>query len=423
MAISILNNIAAMEAENQLNITQNNLQNTLLQLSSGQRINSGADDAAGLAIANGLQANTTALNQSVQNANTGVGALQVADGALSQVTTILNRAVTLATESANGTVGDSQRGALQAEYSQIQQEINQIGSTTTYNGTVIFNQQAGQSIFLSDGVKSSTITANPVNLQTSSLLTGDMGSITATGTGTSTIAAGDTVTLGNTVYTFVGAGDLGTAGGATAQVGTTTAGAVNVLVGSSVAQSMQNLADAVNGDASQADMTYQSGAGANPDAIAGVSSNTDGSSTINFLATAQGQVDYPSTGAGVPLAFTAGGKDGDAPTVSGANLTLSNTDLSTAGDAQLALTVINNAIATVASERGNIGAVVNRLQDASNVMTDQVQNLTSAENGIMAADIPTAVSNLSQYMILDQSGISALAQANSVQQSILKLLS
>ena len=82
MAISLLNNISALEAQNQLNITQTNLQKTLFQLSSGSRINSGADDAAGLAIANGLAANITALTQSSANANTGVGSLQVADGVL-----------------------------------------------------------------------------------------------------------------------------------------------------------------------------------------------------------------------------------------------------------------------------------------------------------------------------------------------------
>jgi len=136
--ISLLNNISALEAQNQLNVTQSKLQNTLFQLSSGQRINSGADDAAGLAIANGLQANITALTQSGQNANSGVGQLQVADGALAQVTTLLNRAVTLATESSSGTVSSSQRGALQAEYSQINQEINSIGSSTNYNGTAVF---------------------------------------------------------------------------------------------------------------------------------------------------------------------------------------------------------------------------------------------------------------------------------------------
>ena len=108
MAISLLNNIAALEAQNQLTSTQSKLQNTLFQLSSGSRINSGADDAAGLAIANGLEANITALTQSSANATSGVGSLQVADGALAQITTLLNRAVTLATEGATGTVSSQQ---------------------------------------------------------------------------------------------------------------------------------------------------------------------------------------------------------------------------------------------------------------------------------------------------------------------------
>src|ERR1700746_3727543 len=123
MALSILNNIASIAAQNQLGVTNKNLNTALLQLSTGSRINSGADDAAGLAIANGLQANITALSQSARNANDGVGMLQVADGALSQVTTLLNRAVTLATESSTGTVSDTQRQALQSEFAQIKAEI------------------------------------------------------------------------------------------------------------------------------------------------------------------------------------------------------------------------------------------------------------------------------------------------------------
>ena len=113
--LSILNNISSLQAENSLNSTQMSLNSTLQQLSTGQRINSGADDPAGLAIANGLEANVTALTQSVQNATDGVGMLQVADGALSQITTLLNQAVTVATESASGTVSNSQRTALDNE--------------------------------------------------------------------------------------------------------------------------------------------------------------------------------------------------------------------------------------------------------------------------------------------------------------------
>src|SRR3977135_3452793 len=127
MALSVLNNIASLAAQNQLTITNGNLQKALFQLSSGSRINSGADDAAGLAIADGLQANITGLTQSSRNANDGVGQLQVADGALAQVTTLLNRSVTLATESANGTVSNSQRTALDAEFSPIQRKSYRIG--------------------------------------------------------------------------------------------------------------------------------------------------------------------------------------------------------------------------------------------------------------------------------------------------------
>ena len=272
MSFSILNNIPALSAENQLNSTQMSLQTTLAQLASGSRINSGADDAAGLAIANGLQANISALNQSAQNANDGVSALQVADGALGQVTTLLNRAVTLATEASTGTVSSTQRTALNSEYTQIMAEVDRIGTTTTFNGTSVFTAST-TSIFLSDASSSSTIGVS-------------VGALSSSGLG-----------LGST-------------------------------------------------------------------SLAG----TDGSA------------------------------------------------------AQTALTAINTAISTVAGDRGTIGASINRLQDAANVINVQVQNLTAAENGITAADIPTAISNLSRQSVLAQTGMAALAQANSQEQSVLTLL-
>src|ERR1700678_2356319 len=156
MALTILNNIAAIAAENQLNITSNNLTSTLEQLSSGSRINSGADDPAGLAIANGLEANIAALTQSSSNATDGVGEMQVADGALSQVTTLLNRAVTLATEAATGTVTSSQQVSMDTEFTSIKAEISRIGTDTTYNGSSVFTGSA-TSIFLSDSNSQSTI--------------------------------------------------------------------------------------------------------------------------------------------------------------------------------------------------------------------------------------------------------------------------
>jgi flagellin len=277
MSFGILNNINALQAESALNTTQASLGSTLQQLATGQRINSGADDPAGLAIANGLSANIAALNQSVSNANDGVGSLQVADGALSQVSSLLNTAVTIATESASGTVSSSQRISLDAEYQQILQEINQIGTSTTYNGTSVFTAST-TSIFLSDASSTSTIT--------------------------------------NTVG-VLSATSLGLASSATPPV---------------------------------------------------------------------------------------------------------NTDLLSASDAQTALTAINTAIQTVANDRGSIGASVVRLQDATAVMTTEVTNLTAAENNIMAADIPSTIANLSRESVLSQTGMAALAQANSQESSILTLL-
>jgi flagellin len=139
MALGVLNNLSAIYAENNLNNTNASLQTVLQQLSSGSRINSGADDAAGLSLVNGLEANSVALTQSGTNATEGVGLLQVADGALSQVTSLLDRAITLATEASNGTLNSTQDGAANQEYQSILAEINNIGSTTTYNQEQAFN--------------------------------------------------------------------------------------------------------------------------------------------------------------------------------------------------------------------------------------------------------------------------------------------
>jgi len=146
MALGVLNNISAIYAQNNLSNTQASLSKTLQQLSLGSRINSGADDAAGLSLANGLQASSTALTQSAANAAEGVDFLQVADGALSQVTSLLNRAVTLATEASNGTLNGSQVGAANSEYQKILTEVDTINNNTEYNGINTFAKNAALSV-------------------------------------------------------------------------------------------------------------------------------------------------------------------------------------------------------------------------------------------------------------------------------------
>ncbi len=139
MSLGILTNVAATYAENNLNQTQNSLNTVLQQLSSGSRINSGADDAAGLSISDGLAANEAALTQSAANAQNGVGLLQTADGALAQVTNLLNRATTLATEASNGGLTTDQSAAANTEFQSIVTEIGNIGTSTNFNSTAVFS--------------------------------------------------------------------------------------------------------------------------------------------------------------------------------------------------------------------------------------------------------------------------------------------
>src|SRR5213075_978285 len=231
MALSILNNIPSLVAQNNLSITNQNLQKTLFRLSSGSRINSGADDAAGLAIADGLRANISALTQSSRNANDGTGKLQVADGALAQVTNLLNRAVTLATESANGTVSNAQRGALDNEFTAIKAEIDRIGSNTTFNGTAVFSASSVD-IFLSDSTTGTSIVATTTGVVSSlGIGLGANASNTLSAIGNAT--AGKVVVIGTQTYTFAAA-----------------AGAANtVAIGATTADTLANLAAAVNGSA------------------------------------------------------------------------------------------------------------------------------------------------------------------------------
>jgi flagellin len=197
MALEVMNNITALYAENNLTNTQNALQNTLEQLSSGTTLNSGADNPAGLSLADGLAANSAALTQSATNASDGVGLLQVADGALSQVNSLLTSAVTLATEASNGTLNATQDAAANQEYQSILSEINNIGSTTTYNSQAVFGQSGGTTttqIYTGDA---STAGASLDNLTFSSLSSSSVGTTggTISQTAGSTAGAGDFIDL------------------------------------------------------------------------------------------------------------------------------------------------------------------------------------------------------------------------------------
>jgi flagellin len=411
MALSILSNIPSLEAQNQLAITNANLQNTLFQLSSGSKINSGADDPAGLSIANGLQANISALTQSAQNVTEGVGMLQTADGALSQVTTLLNRAVTLATEASNAGLTSDQQTALQNEFTKISNEINQIGTNTTYNSSAVFSGSALQ-VFLSDGstvdknsASGPTISVNMPTLSNTSLGFGTYA--TATVVLTANPVANDTLQIGSDTYTFV------TAGNATA--------ANDVVIGNNVQNTLENLQSAVAGTPSDVGSTIGTGTVANPDAT--ITWVNGGSAEVQ--ATTPGVGNGTTTGNSVPIVLTLATPANGTIATSGTGTLgggVAGVDLNSSGDASNALTSIESAIATVASDRGAVGAGINQLNAALNVMNNTSQNLSASMSGIQDADVGKVVASMSKYQVLEQTGIAALAQANSQEQAVLKLL-
>jgi flagellin len=425
MSLGVLNNISAIYAENNLNNTNSSLQTVLQQLSSGSKINSGADDAAGLSLVDGLKANATALTQSQTNASEGVGLLQVADGALSQVTSLLNRAVTLATEAANGTLNSTQDAAADQEYQSILSEISNIGSTTTYNDQKVFGQ-ASTEIYTGD---SSSTGAAIDNLNIATLSSGSVGD---TG-GTMSYSAGknvfidlstaaknaqstDALTVGDNQLTIKYLNADGTQGTATITDSTNTvSGLMNAINSSGLGLTASFTTAAAAGDGAPTNASTDTGI-----EVSGSISTLGASAGIMSL-NASTVVD--SSTSNVAGAFHNGGTGTAMISYSdAAGAALSATSLVDQGHAEAALTALNAAISDVAAQDGYIGAQINTLNSVSSVLSTQQENVTSAQNAVQATDYAAATSNMSKYEILSQTGIAALAQANSVQQEVTKLL-
>jgi flagellin len=439
MSLGVLNNLSAMYAAHNLNNTNSALSKTLQQLSSGSKINSGSDDAAGLALVNGLQANATALAQSQTNAQEGVGLLQVADGALSQVTNLLNRAVTLATEVSNGTLNTSQQAAADQEYQSILSEIDNIGSTTSYNQRQVFNSST--SIYTGDSsTKGASIDALSIGKLDRTSVGQTNGSMSYTSgqslfidlsdSGVTNAQSTDNIAAGSTLNITYATGKdaLGNLLTASATIktgaGTTYANTVDGMI-SAINNSGLGIS-AKFGTATDAGVP-----GATLTANSELATDTGlilSGNVVNAAPAAVGEIqvavgtlaDSVTTGTSTIDAAAAGIATIGYTATNGANL--QNTDLTSQANAQSVLNQLNNAIANVAAQDGYIGAQINTLNSVSNVMSTQQQNIVAAQDAVQATDYAQASSNMSKFQILSQTGIAALAQANSAQQEVLKLL-
>jgi flagellin len=396
MALGVLNNLSAIYAENNLNNTNNSLQTVLQQLSSGSKINSGADDAAGLSLVNGLEANSMALTQSETNATEGVGLLDVADGALSQVTSLLDRAITLATEASNGTLNSTQEGAANQEYQSILAEVSNIGSTTTYNQQQVFT---GKDIAVYTGDSSTAGSSlddlNIHGLSESSV--GDTNGVMSYGNGDGSTGTNVFIDLSNNDVNAALGDTLNASGASSIQVTylktgangvvTPTTATVGVGTGTSYANTVQGLMSAIDNSGLGLTATFgtaaQAGNGAVSTAAAALYGGGSGSDTGIII-----------SGAGVGTG-TAAGEVG-ALTVGGTTLDpLAGTlTITGAGGASHTITLgqadstdnITNLAATINADGYGITASVN-----GSTLTFTSASPTASVNGANLDDTITAV--------------------------------
>ncbi|WP_213780469.1 flagellin [Caballeronia sp. dw_276] len=376
--IGINSNINSLVAQQNLNGTQSALSSAITRLSSGKRINSAADDAAGQAIASRMTSQINGLNQGVSNANDGVSMTQTASSGLNQITDNLQRIRQLAVQASTGSLSASDQAALQKEVAQRISEVNRIASQTTYNGTNVLDGSAGNVSFQVGANVGQTIS---VDLSQ----------------GVSAAKLGGGFAQSGTAIGSVSGLSLNASGAST--TGTAAITTINVL------------ADGKGG------FTYTD---QNNQSI----SATVATSSVFSATAASG-----TTAGSLAFQATFASSASTSQTSSLASLNSNNTpplvsaiDISTANGANGAIESIDNALQAVNSIQANLGAAQNRFTSIASTQTQQSTNLSSAQSQITDANFAQETANLSKAQVLQQAGISVLAQANSLPQQVLKLL-
>jgi flagellin len=397
MALGVLNNLSAIYAENNLNNTNGSLQTVLQQLSSGSKINSGADDAAGLSLMNGLAANSAALTQSTTNVAEGVGLLQVADGALSQGTSLLDRAITLATEGSNGTLNSAQDGAANQEYQSILAEINNIGSTTTYNQQAVFSGVT-TAIYTGDSSTEGS-SVDDLNIRTlSSSSVGDTAGVMSYSSGQDNVF----IDLSNSGHNAAASDSLNASGATTVNVTYMTKGAggaataatapISVGAGTSYQNNVQGLISAINNAGLGLTATFGTAAeaGAAAAATASAANNGDGSETDTGIIISSAGIGAGTNGAGVvgALSLTPGDTLGGTLSIVGSDGANHNITLGTANSTD----TLANLEATINSAGYGVTATLNQAGTQLTFTTvDPKVTITASNLTQNSASIPSTI--------------------------------
>ena len=381
---SVINtNVASLNAQRNLTASQGSLNTSLQRLSSGLRINSAKDDAAGLAIADRFTSQIRGLDVASRNANDGISLAQTAEGALGEVTSNLQRVRELAVQSANATNSVSDRAALNAEATQLLSEVDRVANQTKFNGVSLLDGSFTSAVFQVGANSGETITISSlVDVNTAAL------SSVTSATGQSSAVTGIT-SLG-----IVGAGAL--------VINGTDVGA-SIGAAGSAQQRVGQVVDAINNYAT----------------TTGVNAAFD-STTGRIVLSSAASIVATGTDDGTATGFDVTSTDGDATATTTTGLT--GLDLSSYAGASLAIKQIDSALGQVNSARANLGAIQNRFSSVVSNIASTSENLSASRSRIQDADFAKETAALTRGQILQQAGTAILAQANSAPQSVLSLL-
>jgi len=383
---SINTNMSANIASNSMTRNERSMSSTMERLSTGLRINSAKDDAAGLAISSKMTSQIKGLNQAVRNANDAISMIQVAEGAMKEVTNMFQRMRELAVQAISDSNTTSDRTALNNEYKQLSAEVQRVAENTQWNGTNILDGARTQTTFQIGANASQTIAVNFGDLGTNNTLTAThAGGTAAIGSsdGPSVSFAIDDVAAGDVISLKTDQGNY-----VTYAIDDTMATALNGTGTTAITAVGTETNSAANG-------------GAFTSAI------TSGAFVLTGANEATGALSVTVT---------------DVTISRGHHAPVAVTDITSSTNADSALGVLDTAITNVNSTRAGLGASMSRLEYASDNLQNVAQNTASARSRVMDADYAAETTELARTQIIQQASTAMLAQANQSQQAVLSLL-
>ncbi len=381
MALTINTNVSSLNAQRNLNSSSMDLATSLQRLSSGLRINSAKDDAAGLAISERMSTQIRGMNVAIRNANDGVSLAQTAEGALGSVSDSLQRIRELAVQSANATNSATDRAALDTEAQQLKDEIDRVATQTDFNGVNLLDGTFTNQDFQVGANNGEVITVAAItNAQTDSLGTTTSASVT--------LAAA-------TTFTAITAGDITIedAAGTAIDVGA-------VALDTSATERAAGLRDAINAIADQT----------------GVYATNDTATTLTLTSENAIVTTIANTATTATTGITAGTTN--TTSVTG----FSTLDISTVAGANTAITSMDAALNAVNTARADLGALQSRFESVVSNLSVNSENISAARGRIQDTDFAAETAALTRNQILQQAGTAMLAQANQVPQNVLSLL-